>query len=657
MAKTAAGRLLLCGTNAFKPICREYNVLARNYTIEKEKPGQAVCPYDPHHNSTAIYVDGDLYTGTVADFSGMDPIIYREPLQTEQYDSMSLNAPDFVSSLTQGDFVYFFFRETAVEYINCGKTVYSRVARVCKNDRGGPHRFRNRWTSFLKARLNCSVTGDFPFYFNEIQSSTDLIDGQYGGVGAQLIYGTFTTPPNSISGSAVCAFSLQDITDAFEGNFKEQTAINSNWLPVLSNKVPDPRPGQCHNDSRTLPDLTLNFIKTHSLMDASVPNFFGQPIVVRTSFHYRFTQIAVDPQVKVPGGKTYDILFIGTDNGKIIKAVNGLSAETRQGVRPVVVEEIQVFPVHVAVRGIKIMKGGKKNDEGRLVVISDAEVQSLRLHRCDSNKISSCSECVALQDPYCAWDKVQGKCRSRGQGRWGEESYFFQSVATGEHTACPPPKMGKESSVGGLSSTLPKFGDHLPNKDQPDGQVINIMQEKTYENNGPAVTAADALPTQYSVETLIMAVVAGSVTALVVGFIAGYLCGRKCHKDEDDNLPYPDTEYEYFEQRQNMNSFCSRIAAEPKLLPQEEVTYAEPVLVPQPPPKLHSPKNTLRKGPHQNNAETLFQFQTDGGYNGRDQYRGRDNFGTLRSHQLLQGDQYRRGDGFATTRSVKKVYL
>lgn len=24
--------------------------------MEKEKPGQAVCPYDPHHNSTAIYV-------------------------------------------------------------------------------------------------------------------------------------------------------------------------------------------------------------------------------------------------------------------------------------------------------------------------------------------------------------------------------------------------------------------------------------------------------------------------------------------------------------------------------------------------------------------------------------------------------------------------
>lgn len=35
---------------------------------------------------------------------------------------------------------------------------------------------------------------------------------------------------------------------------------------------------------------------------------------------YRFTQIAVDPQVKVPGGKTYDVLFIGT--GKTVSTFN-----------------------------------------------------------------------------------------------------------------------------------------------------------------------------------------------------------------------------------------------------------------------------------------------------------------------------------------------
>lgn len=38
-----------------------------------------------------LFADNELYSGTVADFSGSDPIIYREPLQTEQYDSLSLN--------------------------------------------------------------------------------------------------------------------------------------------------------------------------------------------------------------------------------------------------------------------------------------------------------------------------------------------------------------------------------------------------------------------------------------------------------------------------------------------------------------------------------------------------------------------------------------
>uniref|UniRef100_A0A182SL01 Sema domain-containing protein n=1 Tax=Anopheles maculatus TaxID=74869 RepID=A0A182SL01_9DIPT len=74
-----------------------------------------------------------------------------------------------------------------------------------------------------------------------------------------------------------------EISDTFEGNFKEQSGLNSNWLPVNPLNVPDPRPGSCHNDSRTLPDLTLNFKKTHSLMDETVPAFFGSPILTRVS--------------------------------------------------------------------------------------------------------------------------------------------------------------------------------------------------------------------------------------------------------------------------------------------------------------------------------------------------------------------------------------
>lgn len=76
---------------------------------------------------------------------------------------------NFVGSFDVGEYVLFFFRETAVEFMNCGKAVYSRVARVCKHDTGGKHILSQNWATYLKARLNCSIPGEFPFYFDEIR--------------------------------------------------------------------------------------------------------------------------------------------------------------------------------------------------------------------------------------------------------------------------------------------------------------------------------------------------------------------------------------------------------------------------------------------------------------------------------------------------------
>ena len=81
---------------------------------------------------------------------GVDPIVFRDPLRTVQYDSTQLNDPDFVGSFEFGSFVYFFFREAAVEHMNCGKAVFTRVARVCKNDPGFRQNSRSTWTSFFK---------------------------------------------------------------------------------------------------------------------------------------------------------------------------------------------------------------------------------------------------------------------------------------------------------------------------------------------------------------------------------------------------------------------------------------------------------------------------------------------------------------------------
>jgi semaphorin 6 len=84
---------------------------------------------------------------------------------------------------------------------------------------------------------------------------------------------------------------------------------------------------------------------------------------------------------------------------------------------------------------------------------------------------------------------------------------------------------------------------------------VNFMWHKVdnFHVSGPKVSAADSPSSQFSTETLIAIGVACAFFTFLLGFLGGYFCGRKCHKDEEDNLPYPDTEYEYFEQRQTVN--------------------------------------------------------------------------------------------------------
>ena len=210
-----------------------------------------------------------------------------------------------------------------------------------------------------------------------------MVEGIYGQRSAQLMYGVFTTPINSIGGSAVCAFNMQSILDTFEGPFKEQESMNSNWLPVPITKVPEPRPGQCVNDSRTLPDVSVNFVKSHTLMDYAVPAFFSRPVLIRISSQYRFTKVAVDPQVRTPDGRAYDVLFIGTDDGKVVKAVNSASFDSDDKVQTVVLEEIQILPPGIPVKNLYVANGN-------LIILTDDEIQSIPVHRCDNENVTTC---------------------------------------------------------------------------------------------------------------------------------------------------------------------------------------------------------------------------------------------------------------------------
>ncbi|XP_078097472.1 semaphorin-6D isoform X8 [Mustelus asterias] len=427
--------VFVCGTNAFNPVCRYYRLDTLDYNGE-EVSGLARCPFDAKQTNVALFADNKLYSATVADFLASDAVIYRSmgdgsALRTIKYDSKWIKEPHFLHAVEYGNYVYFFFREIAVEHNNLGKAVYSRVARICKNDMGGSQRvLEKHWTSFLKARLNCSVPGDSFFYFDVLQSITDIIEIN----GYPTIVGVFTTQLNSIPGSAVCAFNMEDIEKSFKGRFKEQKTPDSVWTAVPEDRVPKPRPGCCaghgpaesYKISIDFPDETLSFIKSHPLMDSAVPSLIEEPWFTKTRVRYRLTAIAID---NAAGPRqNYTVTFIGSEAGMVLKVLTKTSPNSLND--SILLEEMDVFnPLKCnaaneddrKVLGLQIDK-----DHHALFVAFSSCVIRVPLSHCEH--YGTCKKaCIGSRDPYCAW--LDNK--SCGIVRPGINTVFEQDVESG----------------------------------------------------------------------------------------------------------------------------------------------------------------------------------------------------------------------------------
>ncbi|KFQ03362.1 Semaphorin-6A [Haliaeetus albicilla] len=429
--------LFICGTNAFNPSCRNYKMDTLEF-LGDEFSGMARCPYDAKHANVALFAEGKLYSATVTDFLAIDAVIYRSlgdspTLRTVKHDSKWLKEPYFVQAVDYGNYIYFFFREIAVEYNSMGKVVFPRVAQVCKNDMGGSQRvLEKQWTSFLKARLNCSVPGDSHFYFNILQAVTDVIHFN----GRDVVLATFSTPYNSIPGSAVCAYDMLDIANVFTGRFKEQKSPDSTWTPVPDERVPKPRPGCCAGStslekyvtSNEFPDDTLNFIKTHPLMDEAVPSIVNRPWFLRTMVRYRLTKIAVDSAAGPY--QNYTVVFLGSEKGIILKflARTGNSGFLNDSL---FLEEMNVYnPEKCSYDGMedkRIVGMQLDKPSSALYVAFSTCVIEVPLGRCERH--GKCKKaCIASRDPYCGWVKESGSCT---QLVLGSKLVFEQDIEHG----------------------------------------------------------------------------------------------------------------------------------------------------------------------------------------------------------------------------------
>lgn len=413
--------LLACGTGAFNPICAAVRVghtwQDRLFALEEESitSGRGRSPYDPNSPCTSALSRGELYIGLYTDYWENDGALCRLNNQTytrtERNDRSQLNEPKFVGSAVipdnddrGDDKVYFFFTEREMDAEGVTKAVYSRIGRVCANDQGGQRMLVNRWTSFLKTRLICSVAGPngIDTHFDELEDVFVLNNKDEKN---PEVFCLFSTTSTVFKGYAVCVYHMDDIRAAFNGPFAFRERPEHHWTPY-EDRVPYPRPGSCaskvngggFSSSKEFPDEVLRFLRSHPVMYNPVLPQHHRPVLLQTEPGRRkLTQIAVD-RVQAQDGH-YHVLYIGTDDSVVFKFITIYNKDT-DTMEEVLLEELEVFRVKTPVREILISPKRQQ-----LYVGSEVGLAQVRLHQCDLYG-SECADCCLARDPYCAWDGI-----------------------------------------------------------------------------------------------------------------------------------------------------------------------------------------------------------------------------------------------------------
>uniref|UniRef100_A0A3Q3F6Y1 Sema domain-containing protein n=1 Tax=Kryptolebias marmoratus TaxID=37003 RepID=A0A3Q3F6Y1_KRYMA len=394
--------LYACGTNAFRPLCAYIDAEKFSFSSGFEE-GRDRCPYDPAKGYTGLLI-GEMFTASQYEFRSSPDIrrVFPFPtLRTEEAPTRWLLA-DFVgsvllresinSSIGDDDKIYFFFTERSQEQIAYpSQTKVSRVARVCKTDWGGQRTLQRKWTTFLKARIVCSVP-EYELHLN-ILRAVFVLRGR--DAQSSVFYGVFGLERKNIKASAICQYAFSDVRKVFEGPFME--VQDSKWREYTG-KVPEPRPGsslqcitdlhrsQSINSSRDLPDSVLTFARRHPLVAKQVHPVGRTPLMFKRSVNYVKIAVHTEPALD---GNLYTVLFLGTD-GWLHRAV-----DVDGGMH--IIEELQMFDKPQPIESMVISSAQRS-----IYVGSHSGVVQVPMSTC--RRYASCYDCVFARDPFCAWD-------------------------------------------------------------------------------------------------------------------------------------------------------------------------------------------------------------------------------------------------------------
>uniref|UniRef100_A0A803TGU1 Semaphorin 3D n=1 Tax=Anolis carolinensis TaxID=28377 RepID=A0A803TGU1_ANOCA len=386
----------VCGTGAFHPVCgyielgtHKEDVVFR-FDAQNLESGRLKCPFDPQQPFASVMADEYLYSGTASDFLGKDTALTRSLGSSQDHHYIRTDISEhywlsgncfdkYIPSIQQKLNIYFLFNQ---------------------NDMGGQRSLINKWTTFLKARLVCSIPGPegADTHFDELQ---DIFLLPTRDERNPMVYGVFTTTSSVFKGSAICVYSMVDIRAVFNGHYAHKESADHRWVQY-DGRIPYPRPGTCPSktydplikSTRDFPDDVISFIKRHPVMHKSVYPVTGAPVFTQINVDYRLTQIVVD-RVMAEDGQ-YDVMFLGTDVGTVLKVLS--ITKEKWDMEEVVLEELQIFK-HPS--PILTMEMSPKQQQ--LYIGSRDGLAQLSLHRCHTYG-KACADCCLARDPYCAWD-------------------------------------------------------------------------------------------------------------------------------------------------------------------------------------------------------------------------------------------------------------
>ncbi|CAD5123155.1 DgyrCDS11526 [Dimorphilus gyrociliatus] len=375
-------RLLVCGTNAglTSPTCRILRH-SNSKKVLREENGMkwyAVAPFYPDDSFSYVYTGNQIFTAAMVYVDWTNAVIAKAivPKSDDKEIQGLYTETTFADAATVHSFIdyenaYFLYRK--------GKNSQtSRIARICINDRGS---YKNKdgglplWTSFVSIPIRCCIQrATYTFCFDKILGASGLQIGRLHpslDSSKKLLYGLFESESSVYGGTAVCVF--------------DKLSIDKGYDTVDAPKV------MCPNNSQELTDRELTKrVNYREKIKKKVDHLTQSVPLLLQRDGSRFTAIDVDWGAKSVWEGQVDVLYLGTADGFLVKAINSHSTD----IRPIIVERIAVLNERII--SVKVLKNEKV-----ILVLGKSVVKKISFSRC--SQYLSCGRCVKARDPYCSW--------------------------------------------------------------------------------------------------------------------------------------------------------------------------------------------------------------------------------------------------------------